>query len=146
MKRRTVKKQIPHLTQRLSSVISKYLAANPRVHPDIIYSYQREIEFGVVELMRVHLILDAFWLHRERWLDGLCEDYSWERKNGLIYGDGTLFWGHWPDVGREIVGLKFTVVLKLCPRHGVEYQFKYGDNNDVRGYSSRQCCRIDSRV
>jgi hypothetical protein len=95
--------------------------------------------------MRVHLILDPSWRHRERWLDGLCEEYSWERRNGLIYGDGALFWGHWPDVSREIIGLRFIVVLKLCLLHGVEYQFKYGDNSDVRNYSSWQWCRMDPR-
>ena len=146
MKRRTVKKQIPHLAQRLSSVISKYLAANVRVHTDIIYSYQREIELVVVALMSAYLLLDPSWPQRERWLDGLCEEYKWERKGGVLYGSGALFWGHWPDVSREIIGVTFACTLKLCPRHGVEYQFRYGDRNDVRKYSSRQSCRIDSRI
>jgi len=43
MKRRTLKKQIPELAQRLSIPTRKYLAANARVHQDIIYRYEKEI-------------------------------------------------------------------------------------------------------
>jgi hypothetical protein len=145
MNRRALKNQNRHLAHRLAPTISKYLAANARVHQDVIYSYQITIELFVVDLMSAHLILDHSWPHRERWLDGLCEEYSWERKNGAIYGTGALFWGHRPDVSREITGLGFGVVLKLCSRHGVEYQFKYG-NDEVRSYSSQRWCRLDSRV
>ena len=139
MKRRTLKKQIPHLAQQLLPAISKYLAASSRVHEDVLYSYQQRIEFGVVDLMSAHLILDPCWPHRERWLDGLGEEYSWERKSGVIHGAGELFWGHWPEVSREITGMRLNVVLKLCSWHGIEYQFQYGDN-EVRRYSSGRWC------
>jgi hypothetical protein len=58
MKRRAVKKQISQLTHRLFPAVSKYLAATSRVHQDVIYSYEREIEFSIVDLMGLHLILD----------------------------------------------------------------------------------------
>jgi len=89
--------------------------------------------------MSAHLILDPSWPHRERWLDGLGEEYLWERKSGAIHGTGALFWGHWPEVSREITGMRLNVVLKLCSRHGIEYQFHYGDN-EVRRYSSGRWC------
>src|SRR5882724_6175929 len=102
MKRRTLKKQITGLAQQLVTPIRKYLVANARVHQDILYSYEREIAFGIVDLMRMHLELDPSWPHRKRWLDGLSEEFSWERKSGIVYGNGELFWGHWPEVSREI--------------------------------------------
>ena len=140
MKRRTLKKQITGLAQPLVTPIRKYLVANARVHQDILYSYEREIEFGIVDLMRMHLELDPSWPHRKRWLDGLSEEFSWERKSGIVYGKGELFWGHWPEVSREITGLCFTTELKLCARHGVEYVFRYGNGNNVRSYYSRRRC------
>ena len=79
---------------------------------------------------------------RERWLDGLSEEFSWERKGGMLYGAGEVFWGHWPDVSREITGLRFTAALRVRPRHGVEYRFDYGDVNDARRYASRACRKI----
>lgn len=88
MKRRTLKKEIPKLAQRLFAPTRKYLAATPRVHRDIIYRYEREIEFVIVDLMRIHLVLDPLWPHRRRWLDGLSEEFSWERKNDMLYGNG----------------------------------------------------------
>lgn len=139
MKRRKLKKQIPLLAHKLSPVVSKYLSANDRVHHDVIYNYQNEIELAVVELMRVYLTLDPTWPHRERWLDGLGEDYSWSKKSGVLYGTGELFWGHWPDVSSEIIGVGFNVALRLCPRHGVEYKFKSDEDYKVRNYSSRWC-------
>lgn len=142
MKRRTLKKEIPELAQRLFVPMVKYLAANAGVHQDVIYDYQRRIEFSVVVLMRIYLSLDPTWPHRERWLDGLSEEFSWERKKGIIHGTGELFWGHWPQVSREITGLKFTTMLKPCQRHGVEYVFRYGDNESVRSYASRRWCRL----
>jgi len=137
MKRRILKKQIPHFSQRLFPVVTKYLAANYRVQQDIIHGYQTEIEYRIVDLMRRHLMVDPSWPHRERWLDGLDEEYSWERKSGVLYGKGALYWGHWPEVGREMTGLRFNAVLKLCSRHGLEYQFEY---DEVRNYSSRRWC------
>jgi len=71
MNRRTLKKQIPQLAHRLFQPTRKYLAASARVHQDIIYGYQKEIEFVVADLMRIYLILDPSWPHRKRWLDGL---------------------------------------------------------------------------
>ena len=141
MKRRTLKKQVPELAQRLLTPTRKYLAPNARVHQDIIVRYEREIEFGIVNLMRVYLILDPFWPHRTRWLDGLSEEFSWERKSGMVHGSGKLFWGHWPEVSREITGLCFTTVLNLCARHdGIEYVFRYGNRDSLRSYYSRRCC------
>jgi hypothetical protein len=139
MNRRTLKKQILELAQRLFVSTRKYLAANARVHQDVIYGYQREIESSIVDLMRIYLTLDPTWPHRERWLDGLSEEFSWERKSGMICGRGELFLGHWPEVGWEITGLRFATALRLCPRHGVEYRFKYGDDNDAKSYSNRRC-------
>ena len=144
MKRRTLKKQIPELANRLSLTTRKYLAANARVHQDVIYGYQRDIESCIVALMRIYLTLDRTWPHRERWLDGLSEEFLWERKRGILYGHGELCWGHWPETGREITGLRFTTALRLCPRHRVEYRFEYGDVNDARSYSSRGCRKIGS--
>ena len=146
MKRRTVKKEISELVQRLSPIASKYLAASTRVHQDVIFDYQRMIEFHVVDLMGIYLSLDSSWPHKERWLDGLSEEFSWERKRAMIYGTGELFWGHRPEVSREITGSRFTTVLKPCPRHGTEYVFKYWDNQTVRIYSSRHWCRNQQRV
>ena len=141
MKRRTLKKQITELAQKLVTPLRKYLDSNARVHQDILYGYEREIEFGIVDLMRRHLELDPSWPHRKRWLDGLSEEFSWERNSGIVYGNGELFWGHWPEVSREITGLWFTTELKLCARHGVEYVFRYGHGDEVRNYySRRRCC------
>lgn len=146
MNRRRLKKQIPALVQRLVVPVQKLLAANARVHPDIIAGYEKQLEFNVVDLMRVYLILDSSWPHRERWLDGLSEDFTWERSSGIVYGRGELFWGHCPDVSREITGLKFTSALQPCPQHGVDYLFRYGDTNNVRTYRSPRRCRIRARV
>ena len=139
MKRRILKKQVRQLAQGLSPSLKKYQAASDRVHQDIIFGYQREIELVVFELMRAHLLLDRTWPHRKRWLDGLSEDYEWEVTRPVIQGAGQLYWGHWPEVSREITGMRFTVQFKVCPRHGVEYLFTYGDE-DVRRYSSRRRC------
>ena len=140
MKRRTLKKQIPKVAERLSSPTRKYLAANPRVRQDTLYSYERAIEVVVVELMQIYLTLDPSWPHRERWLDGLSEAYSWERRVGMLYGSGELFWGHRPEVGRRITGARFTTMLMLCPRHGIEYRLNYEDDGRIRSFSSRRSC------
>ena len=92
MKRRTLKKQIPQLANRLNLTTRKYLAANARVHQDVSYGCQRDIESCIGDLMRIYLTLDRTWPHRERWLDGLSEEFSWERKGGMLYGQGELFW------------------------------------------------------
>ncbi len=141
MKRRTIKKQIRQLSQQLMGPTQKYLAANSRVHRDIISRYEREIELGLVDLMRLHLMLDPSWPQRERWLDGVSEELLWERKSGVAHGNGELFWGHWPEVSREITGLRFIATLKFCPRHGFEYLFQYGDPDGVREYCSSRTCR-----
>ena len=140
MKRRRLKKQIPQLAHRLSNPTSKYLAASDRVHQDILNQYEREIELVIVDLMRVYLILDSSWPNRRRWLDGLSEEFLWVRKAGMLYGKGQLFWGHWPEVGREITGSSFTVVLSQCARHGIEYVFRQGNDDNVRSYYSRRYC------
>jgi hypothetical protein len=140
MKRRTLKKQIAGSAQQLVTPIRKYLVANARVHQDILYRYERKIEIGIFHLMRMHLELDPSWPHRKRWLDRLSEEFSWERKSGILYGKGELFWGHLPEVGRKITGLSFTAELKLCARHGVEYVFRYGKGDNVRSYYSRRRC------
>jgi hypothetical protein len=59
MKRRILKKQIPELANRLSLTTRKYLAASARVHQDVVYGYQRDIESCVVDLMRIHLTQEA---------------------------------------------------------------------------------------
>ena len=140
MKRRTLKKQIPQVVAQLTSPTRKYLAASARVSQDVVYSYQREIEIGIVELMRIHLTLDPTWPHRERWLDGLDEEYSWERKSGMLCGSGKLFWGHWPNVDQAITGLPLKTTLTLCPRHGIEYRLNYEDS---KSFSSRRWCSTD---
>ena len=99
------------------------------------------MEIIVVDLMQVYLILDLSWPHRERWLDGLSEGFLWERMNGVICGSGELFWGHWPDVSREINGWRFAATLKPCSKHGVEYLFRYDDHDVVRRYRSTRTCR-----
>jgi hypothetical protein len=91
-------------------------------------------------LMSMHLVLDPFWPHGTRWLDGLSEEFSWERKGDMLSGNSELFWGHWPEVSREISGLCFTTAIKLCARHGVENVFRYGSGDSVRSYSSRRYC------
>lgn len=146
MNRRRLKKQIPALVQELVTPVKKLLVANARVHPDIIAGYEKQIERGVFNLMQVHLILDSSWPHRERWLDGLSEDFTWERRRGIVYGRGELSWGHWPEVSRKITRLKFASSLQLCPRHGVDYLFRYGDTDNVRTYRSRRRCRIRAGV
>ncbi|HEY2976192.1 MAG TPA: hypothetical protein VGJ48_27000 [Pyrinomonadaceae bacterium] len=140
MKRRTLKKQIPELAQRLFKPVRKYLEASSRVNQDILYRYELGIEYCIVDLMRLHLVLDPIWPHRRRWLDGLSDEFCWERKNGVVHGSGKLFWGHWPEVGREISGLYFTTMLTLCARHGVEYIFRYGNGDHVRSYYSQRWC------
>ena len=140
MKRRTLKKEIAKLAQRLVAPTRKYLSATSRVHRDSIYHLEQEMEFVIVDLMSSHLVLDPLWPHRRRWLDGLSEEFSWERKNYMLYGNGELFWGHWPEVGREITGLRFTTEINLCGRHGVEYIFRYGSDVNVRSYCSRRWC------
>jgi hypothetical protein len=146
MNRRVLKKQIPQVAQRLITPTHEYLAATSKVHPDIISSYEMQLELAVFDLMRVYLILDPSWPHRERWLDGFSEEFTWERKSAVIYGSGKLFWGHWPEVSREITGLSFTTALQLCPRHGVDYMFRYGDSDNVRSYSNRRWCGVRRRV
>ena len=138
MKRRTLKKQIAQTAQQLVTPLRQYLVANSRVHQDIRYSYERKIEFTIVDLMRLHLELDPSWPHRKRWLDGLSDEFSWDRNSEIVCGNGDLFWGHWPEVSREITGLRFTAELKLCSRHGVEYVFRYGNDDNVRSYCSRR--------
>jgi hypothetical protein len=140
MKRRTLKKEIAKLAQRLVAPTHKYLSATPRVHRDSIYQHEQEMEFVIVDLMSSHLVLDPLWPHRRRWLDGLSEEFSWERKNDRLYGNGELFWGHRPEVGREITGVRFTTAINLCRRHGVEYIFRYGSGINVRSYCSRRWC------
>jgi hypothetical protein len=142
VKRRILKKQIPVVAQQVLEPARKYLAASARVHQDILYQYEREIERRIVELMRMHLVLDPFWPHRRRWLDGLSEEFSWERRNGVVHGRGELFWGHWPEVSREITGMYFTTDIKLCQRHGLEYVFQCGSGDHVRSYHSRRWCRM----
>jgi hypothetical protein len=138
MKRRTLKKQIPLVVEQLSTPVRKYLTASNRVAPDVLYSYERAIEIGLVKLMTIHLTLDLSWPHKKRWLDGLNEDFSWERKSGVMYGSGELFWGHWPEVSLKITGAPFTAMLRHCPRHGIEYRLKYEDGDRVRSFSSRR--------
>ena len=140
MKRRTLKKQITELAEQLCKPTRKYLEAGSRVHQDLLYRYEREIEYRIFALMRLHLVLDPVWPHRRRWLDGLSEEFSWERKKNVLHGYGELFWGHWPEVGREITGLRFTTEINLCRRHGVEYIFRYGNGVNVRSYCSRRWC------
>ena len=140
MKRRTLKKQIPAVAQLLFEPARNYLLASARVHQDILYRYEREIEVRIVELMRLYLVLDPFWPHHRRWLDGLSEDFCWERRNSEVHGRGELFWGHWPEVSREITGLCFTSDIKLCRRHGVEYNFRYENGDHVRSCYSQPWC------
>jgi hypothetical protein len=140
MKRRTLKKQIPKLAAQLFKPTHKYIVASARVHQDILYRYEREIEYRIVDLMRLYLVLDPFWPHRRRWLDGLSEEFTWERKKSMVHGKGELFWGHCPEVSREITGLCFTTEIKLCARHGVEYIFRYGNGDHPRSYCSRRWC------
>ena len=91
------------VAQQVLEPARKYLAASARVHQDILYKYEREIEFHIFHLMRMYLMLDPSWPHRRRWLDGLSEEFSWERRNGVVHGRGELCWGHWPEVSREII-------------------------------------------
>src|SRR5689334_22386388 len=140
MNRRALKKQIPQQAQRLVVPTSKYLCAGDKVALDVINGYEREIERVVLDLMRIHLILDRTWPHRERWLDGLSEEFTWERKRGSLYGSGKLFWGHWLEVSREITGSALTAQLRLCGRHGIEYRFTYGEGENVRRCSSARWC------
>ena len=140
MKRRTLKKQIPQLTERLSSPTKKYLAANHRVAQDVLYSYERAIEVVLVDLMRIYLTLDRSWPHRERWLDGLNEEFSWERKLGILYGSGELLWGHWPRTSWAITRLQYRTMLTFCPSHGLEYRLTYEENNEVTTFGSRRWC------
>jgi|SRR4030095_2309204 hypothetical protein len=140
MKRRTLKKQIRRLSLQLLAPTQKFLAASSSVHRDVISKYELELEHGVLDLMRVHLILDSTWPHRERWLDGVSEEFLWERKNGIAYGSGELYWGHWPDVSREITGLRFNAMLRVCLRHGAEYLFRYEDHDVLREYRSSRTC------
>lgn len=146
MKRRRLKKQIPKVVAQLFSPTRKYLAASARVSQDVLYSYQRAIEICVVDLMRIHLILDPSWPHRERWLDGLDEEFSWEKKSEMLYGCGKLFWGHWPQVGQGITGLPLQTMLKLCPRHGIEYRLNYEVSNEVKSFSNRRWCRTNPQI
>ena len=143
MKRRTLKKQIPQLVAQLSSPTKKYLVANARVAQDVLYSYEEAIEVVIVDLMRIYLTLDPAWRHRERWLDGLAEDFSWEKRSGILYGNGELFWGHWPQTDLAITGLQFRTMLTFCPGHGIEYRLTYEENDEVRTFSSRRWCRAD---
>jgi hypothetical protein len=144
VKRRTLKKQIPLLAQRLVNPLAKYLTANSRVHPDLIFSYERQLEIAVFRLMQVYLTLDPAWPHRDRWLDRVSEEFRWERNSAVIHGTGEFFWGHLPEVGREITGMPFQLAMQLCPRHSVDYIFRYGDGESVRSYSSQRWCRQDS--
>jgi hypothetical protein len=146
MNRRTLKKQIPQLAERLTTPALKYLVATSKVHPDIIFRYERQLEIRVLDLMRVYLILDPSWPHRARWLDGVSEEFTWERKSPVVYGSGKLFWGHWPEVSREITGLSLKVSIQLCSKHSVDYLFRYGDSDIVRSYSSRRWCLMPTRV
>lgn len=145
MNRRKLKKRIPALVKTLVAPVQKLLAANARVHPDIIAGYENQIERGVFNLMQVHLILDPAWPHRERWLDGLSEDFTWEKRGKIIFGRGDLYWGHWPEVSRKTTGLKFASALQLCHRHGVDYVFRYGDPGNVRTYHGR-CTATDMEL
>ena len=145
MKRRTLKKQIPQQAERLVIPTRKSLCSSGKVSRDVIYGYEREIERAVLGLMHIHLILDRAWPHRERWLDGLSEEFAWERIRGSLSGSGELFWGHWPEVSREITGGPLTAQLRLCDRHGIEYRFTYDTERSVRSYSSARWCRGDSR-
>ncbi len=140
MKRRTLKKQIPQVAEKLFKPARKYLVASAKVHQDIISQYEREMERCIVDLVRLHLVLDDSWQHRRRWLDDLSEEFYWQRKGEIVEGEGELFWGHWPEVDREITGLSFKAFIKLCARHGVEYIFHYGNAAQERVYSSRRCC------
>ena len=138
MKRRVLKKQIPQVAQRLITPVHKYLAATSKVHRDVMSRYERELEVAVFDLMQLYVILDPSWPHRDRWLDGFSEEFTWTRKGTVAYGSSKLFWGHWPEVSREIEGLSFTAALQLCPRHGVDYLLRYGDGDTARSYSSRR--------
>ena len=140
MKRRTLKKQIRKLAEQLCEPVRKYLEAGARVHQDVISRYEREMEHRIVDLMRLHLLLDPSWPHRRRWLDGLSEEFCWRRKNERVEGEGELFWGHWPEVNREITDLSFKALIQHCTRHGVEYIFRYGNDDTVRVCSSRRWC------
>ena len=146
MNRRTLKKQIPHQAQRLVVPVRKYLRASGKVSRDVIYRYEKEIERVVLGLMNIHLILDPAWPHRKRWLDGLSEEFAWERKRGSLYGSGELFWGHWPEVSRDITGGPLTAQLRLCDRHGIEYRFTYDTEGSVGSYSSARWCSGNWRL
>ena len=139
MNRRLLKKQIQQRAQRLITPVHQYLGATSQVHPDVISSYETQLEMAVYGLMRLYLILDPSWPHYKRWLDGFSEEFNWARKGALIHGSGKMFWGYWPDVSREITGLSFNATLQLCPKHGVDYVFLYAAGDNLKRYSSRRC-------
>jgi hypothetical protein len=144
--RRQIKKQVQQIAQRLITPAHQYFAATSQVHPDVISRYETQVEMAVYDLMRLYLILDSSWPHRQRWLDRFSEEFAWAKRGGLLYGSSKLFWGHRPEVSREITGLTFNATLQLCPKHGVDYVFLCGASDNLKKYSSRKWCRLRRRV
>jgi hypothetical protein len=140
MKRRMIKKEIRGLANELIAPAREHAAASPRVHKDVLYGYERQLEDGIFRLMRLYLILDHSWPHRARWLDAFDADFTWERSGSGLNGRGGLWWGRWPEVGETMTRMPFSVEIQVCERHGVDYKFGCGEAPDVRSFSSRKWC------
>ena len=142
MKRRTLKKRVPGLAGRLDSPARKYIAATDRVHSDVIYGYERQLEVEIFRLMQLYLVLDRSWPHRARWLDGFDGGLTWEREGTTLVGRGELSWGHTARASGPITYMPLVVELWPCARHGTEYVIKYGDDREARCFSSRTTCAV----
>jgi hypothetical protein len=139
MKRRIIKKEIRGLANELVVPSRKYAVASPKVHKDMIYGYEREIEGCIFRLMRLYLLLDRSWPSETRWLDDF-EDFRWEKKGSVIHGRAGLWWGRWPEVSESMTCTPLSAEIRPCERHGVEYRLRFGDAPEIRGFSSRKWC------
>ena len=142
MKRRNLKKRISGLAGQLNSPAQKYIAATDKVHRDIIYSYESQLEVGIFRLVQLYLMLDRSWPHKARWLDGFGEEFTWVRKGVSLLGRSELSWGHRSRVSGPITFMPFAVELRLCAKHGAEYVMRYGEDKEVRCFSSKTVCAI----
>ena len=102
MKRRDIKKQIRRLEFEVLPWVIKFLKAGPRVHRDVLATYENEIERVLTSLIACHLRLDPSWPRHERWFDGL-EQFVWEKSTPVLSGRGELWWGHLSNIaGAEV--------------------------------------------
>ena len=135
MKRRDTKKQIRRLEFEVLPWVIKYLKAGPRVHRDVLATYENEIERVLTSLIACHLRLDPSWPRRERWFDGL-EQFVWEKSTSVLSGRGELWWGHLSNIAGAEVKEHCRVTLDARKQKRLSYRIVVGTGEDSRTFAN----------